>query len=162
MSHRVNGARASGGVATLDVPPRNVVAAWTNSVVLTVTGTDAYGNVVFEKSASCTSFTGKKAFKTVTKVEASDDVTNLTVDFGDVLGLPLFLPGTGNVVKELEDGAPATAGPLVAGATATPTATTGDVRGTYDPNSACNGSKAFALIVMLTDPQDTGRAQYAG
>ena len=50
----INGALASGGVATFDVP-RNVVAAWTGTAVLTVTGTDDYGNAIVESSASGTS-----------------------------------------------------------------------------------------------------------
>src|SRR3546814_11170811 len=47
----INGAFATGGVATFDVP-RNVVAAWTTAAVLTVTGTDAYGNALVDSSAS--------------------------------------------------------------------------------------------------------------
>src|SRR5690606_3824873 len=52
----------SNDYAVLDVP-RNVVAAWTNAAVLTVTGEDEYGDTIVESSASGTSFTGKKAFK---------------------------------------------------------------------------------------------------
>jgi len=37
---------------------RNVVAAWTGTAVMTVTGLDMYGNVVVEASASGTSLTG--------------------------------------------------------------------------------------------------------
>lgn len=158
----LDGALASSGVATFDVP-RNVVAAWTNTAVITVTGTDEYGNAVVESSASGTSLAGKKAFKTVTAVEVSANVTGLTVGSGDVLGLPVFLPGTGSVLAELEDGAAPTAGTVVAGVATIPaTATTGDVRGTYDPNSACNGSKVFELLVALDDPSFKGVAQFAG
>lgn len=157
----INGALASGGVATFDVP-RNVVAAWTTTAVLTVTGTDEYGNTIVESSASGTSLAGKKAFKTVTGISSSVDITGLTVGTGDVLGLPVYLPGAGYVSNEIEDGAKATAGTLVAGVRTTATATTGDVRGTYDPNSACNGSKAFSLVAFLDDPSDKGVAQYAG
>lgn len=157
----INGALASGGVATFDVP-RNVVAAWTGTAVLTVTGTDVYGNVVKESSASGTSLAGKKAFKTITSVSFSADVTGATVGTGDVFGLPVFLPGTAYVLKELEDGATASAGTVVAGVSTAATATTGDVRGTYDPNSAANGTKVFDLIVALGDPDYKGVAQYAG
>jgi hypothetical protein len=158
----IAGALATGGVATFDVP-RNVVGAWTNTAVMTVTGTDEYGNVVVENSASGTSMAGKKAFKTITAVDVSANVTGATVGTGDVLGLPVFLARTGDVIKELEDGATATAGTLVAGATATATATTGDVRGTYDPNSAADGAKAFTLLVAYGDPKNMrGAAQYAG
>ena len=157
----INGALATSGVATFDVP-RNVVGAWTGTAVMTVTGTDAYGNVVKESSASGTSMAGKKAFKTVTAVAVSADVTAATVGTGDVLGLPSFLPEKGMVIGELEDGAAPTAGTIVAGVSSAATATTGDVRGTYDPNSAANGSKVFQLIVAVPDPSDLGRAQYAG
>lgn len=159
----LNGTTVVSGVAVLDVP-RAVVAAWTGTAVMTVTGTDELGNVVKESSASGTSLTGKKAFKTITSVAVSADVTGATVGTGDVLGLPVFLPSTGLVLKELEDGATATSGTLVAGlaTTTVSTATTADVRGTYDPNSACDGVKAFDLIVALTDPTFTGNPQYAG
>jgi hypothetical protein len=155
----INGALASGGVATFDVP-RNVVAAWTNTATITVTGTDIYGNVMRETSGSGTSLAGKKAFKTITSVVSSTSITSATVGSGDVLGLPVFLPGTGYVLRELQDGAAATAGTVVAGVTTTATATTGDVRGTYDPNSACNGALAFQLMVALSDPSYKGVPQF--
>lgn len=153
-------AAALGGVADV---PRNVVAAWTTTAVLTVTGTDEYGNVIVESSASGTSMAGKKAFKTITDISVSANVTGLTVGTGDVLGLPAFLPSTGHVLKELQDGAAATAGTVVAGVSTAPaTATTGDVRGTYDPNAACDGAKSFQLAVLFGDPSYKGVAQYAG
>ena len=152
-------AAALDGVADV---PRNVVAAWTGAAVLTITGTDKYGAVVVESSASGTSLAGKKAFKTVTGISSSANITGLTVGTGDVLGLPVFLPSLGHVTRELQDGAAATAGTVVAGVSTTPTATTGDVRGTYDPNAACDGAKAFQLAIMFGDPAFKGRAQYAG
>ena len=159
----LNGALVSGGVATFDVP-RNVVAAWTTSAVLTVTGTDVYGNVLKESSASGTSFTGKKAFKTVTSIAVSADVTGATVGTGTVLGLPVYLPSAGLVLRELEDGATATAGTIVGGLSpaTVSTATTADVRGTYAPNSSPDGVKAFDLVAALTDFSFTGNPQYAG
>ena len=157
----IDGALASGGVATFDVP-RNVVAAWTNTATLTVTGTDVYGNVVKETSGSGTSMAGKKAFKTITSVVPSANITGATVGTGDVFGLPVFLPGTAYILKELQDGAAATAGTAVAGVSSAATATTGDVRGTYDPNAAADGAKVFELIVALGDPDYKGVAQFAG
>ena len=157
----INGALASGGVATFDVP-RNVVAAWTGTAVLTVTGTDEYGNVVRESSASGTSLTGKKAFKTVTAVSTSADITGLTVGTSKVLGLPVFLSNAVEVLKEIEDGAAATSGTVVAGDTTAATATTGDVRGTYAPNGTPNGSLRFELIVALQSPEYLGVSQFAG
>lgn len=149
--------------ATLDVP-RNVVGAWTGTAVVTVTGYDEYGNVIKESSASGTTLTGKKAFKKITSIIPVGSITSATFGTGDVLGLPVFLPGSGNVLKEMENGAAATAGTLVAGIRTAggSTATTGDVRGTYDPNSACDGDKVFQLEVALPDPHYLGIDQYAG
>lgn len=84
--------------------PRNVVAAWTGAAVLTVTGTDVYGNTLVEKSGSGTSFTGKKAFKTVTGISVSANVTSLTVGTGNVLGLPVALLEQGHVRGVLING----------------------------------------------------------
>ncbi|HVW64234.1 MAG TPA: hypothetical protein VHB01_04405 [Nitrosospira sp.] len=61
----ISGALAANGIAVLDVP-RNIVAAWTGTAVLTVTGEDEYGVAMVEKSASGANFAGKKAFKKVT------------------------------------------------------------------------------------------------
>jgi hypothetical protein len=155
-------AAALDGVADV---PRNVVAAWTGTAVLTVTGTDEYDQVIVESSASGTSLTGKKAFKTITNITASANITSLTVGTGDVLGIPVWLPSGGYIISELEDGAAVgTAGTLVAGLAPNTisTATTADVRGTYDPNSACDGAKSFSLIAVLPDPTHLGNDQYAG
>lgn len=157
----INGALAAGGVATFDVP-RNVVAAWTGTSVLTVTGTDQYGAVVVESSASGTSLAGKKAFKTVTGVSVSADVTGLTIGTGDVLGLPVFVDSTADLLAEYQDGVAPSAGTLVAGVKTTPTATTGDVRGTYDPNAACDGARVFELLLAVKAGGYKGATQYSG
>lgn len=161
----INGSLASGGVATFDVP-RNVVAGWTTSAVLTVTGTDEYGKTIVESSASGTTMAGLKAFKTITSVVPSANITGATVGSGDVLGLPIHVPKAtvGYILKELQDDAVATAGTVVAGLTRNTesTATTADVRGTYDPNAACDGAKSFALIAVVPDPEYQGNPQYAG
>lgn len=150
------------GDTILDVP-RNIVAAWTNTAVLTVKGYDEYGNAMTESSASGTSLAGKKAFKKVTTITVSADVTGLTVGTGDVLGLPVFLPSIGCVLKEMQDAAVASAGTPLAGDTTAggSTATTGDVRGTYDPSAACNGEINFTLVVALGDPGYIGTPQYS-
>ena len=141
---------------------RNVVAAWTGTAIMTITGTDAEGNVMVESSGSGTTMAGKKAFKTVTDISVSANVTSLTVGTGDVLGIPIFVEADAHLIGELEDGAAPTAGTLVVGATAAATATTGDVAGTYDPNSACDGSKEFELLVLCKSLAYQGIAQYGG
>lgn len=160
----LTGALVAGGVAVMDATTgRNVVAAWTGTAILTVNGTDMYGNRITEVSASGTSLAGKKAFKTVTSFSFSANVTGCTIGSGDVLGLPAYVPNAAMILKESEDGALATGGTIVAGLAITtkPTSTNADVRGTYDPNSACDGSKAFNLLVALPDPSFIGATQYA-
>lgn len=156
------GALVSGGVATFDVP-RNVVAAWTGTSVITITGTDEYGAVVKESSASGVALTGKKAFKTITGISVSADVTGLTVGTGVVLGLPIYLPyAAGAVLKEIQDGANATAGTFVAGVRTAATALTGDVRGTWAPNGTPNGTINFATVILSDNPNYLGVSQFAG
>lgn len=165
----INGALASGGVATLDVP-RNVIAdsGGADTAVITVTGTDQYGQVVKENITlnGTTAVAGKKAFKTITAVASDATISNgFFLGTGDVLGLPVYLPSGGYVHAELQDGAAVgSAGTLVAGLAANTisTATTADVRGTYDPNAACDGGKSFALVVTLPDPSYLGNDQYDG
>jgi len=48
--------------------------------------------------------TGKKAFKTVTDISTSANITSLTVGTGDKIGLPVALPIQGQVVGVLKDG----------------------------------------------------------
>lgn len=99
----LNGALVSGGVAVFDTP-RNVVAAWTTAAILTITGTDVDGKTVVEKTASGTSHTGKKAFKTVTSVSSDTSITSATVGTGNVLGLPVYVADASYIVAELESG----------------------------------------------------------
>lgn len=102
----LNGALLStivSGRMIFDVP-RNIVASWTGTSVLTFTFKDEYGNTVVETSASGTSHTGKKACKEIVSVSSSASITSATVGTGNVLGLPVFVNGIANVISELENG----------------------------------------------------------
>lgn len=164
----IDGVLAAGGVATFDVPRGVEIdssGAGDTTQTATVTGTDEYGETIVEDIAfnGTTAVQGKKAFKTVTQVAIDIALAgNGNVGTTDILGLPVFLSDTGIVLKELEDGALATAGVVVVGATAEATATTGDTRGTYDANSAADGAKAFELIAAIADPSYRGVSQFAG
>ena len=166
----INGSLSDGdlatSVATLDVP-RNVIAdsGGADTAVVTITGTDEYGETVVESITlnGTTAVAGKKAFKTITGVESDGTITNgFFLGTGDVLGLPVFLPNSVHVLYDTEDGAAVTDGTYVAGVLTKPTATTGDVRGTYDPNSACDGAKNFSVVMVLGNPEFKGVPQYAG
>ena len=160
----LNGALALAGGSDV---PRALVAAWTGTAVMTVTGVDAYGEVVVESSASGTSFTGKKAFANVTAVSVSANVTDATVGTGDVLGLP-FRVNNRDEMLVWENGALITAaGAFVAAVATDPaTATTGDVRGTFDPAVPLNGSTRVVVEFLALDPSSKealfGVAQYGG
>lgn len=99
----INGALASAGVAYFDTP-RNVVAAWTTTSVLTITGKDVDGNTVVEKSASGTSHTGKKAFKSISSVTSSASITSATVGTGTKIGLPVFVSDASFIRSEFKNG----------------------------------------------------------
>ena len=155
----LNGPAVANGVARFDVP-RALAVAFTGAANLTVDGLDKNGKAVREVFTA--TGTGKKALVAVTKATFDAAVTAVTIGTSDVLGLPSWLPATGHVLRELQDGATAAAGAIVAGL---PTANaslgnTADVRGTYDPSAACNGVLAFKLIVALEDPAFQGNAQF--
>lgn len=167
----LNGALVSGGVAYLGCTGRGIVidndSASDTTQTVTVTGTDLYGNAMKETIAfnGTTAVQGVKAFFTVTGITVSAAlVGNAFIGTNDVLGIPVRLPNAVNIIKELMDGAAPSAGTVVAGLAldTESTATSADVRGTYDPNSACNGSLAFALFCALADPQFLGQPQYSG
>lgn len=162
---------ASVSEVVLDVP-RNVIAdsGGADTAVLVITGKDVYGNVMVENITlnGTTAVPGKKAFKRITSIQATGAAiaNSAFVGTGDVLGLPVFLPATtaGRVLGEIESGTfdASVDATLVAGVQTTPTATTGDVRGTFDPAAACDGAATFALVVLLEDPNYKGVDQYAG
>lgn len=160
----INGALAAAGVATFDVP-RNVVAAWTNAAVVTVTGTDVHGAAVVESSASGTSMTGVKAFKTITRITVSADVTGFTAGSGAKLGLT-YRPKVGGFIRGRAGEDTADAGTYVAPSRVTATATTVDVRGTYAYAGTADGTLAFTVLYVVDNgPEDAnlfGVAQFGG
>lgn len=164
----INGTRAVSGVGYMDLARAvSIVSsnAGDTTQIITVRGTDLYGQALTESIAAngTTTVNGKKAFFTITSVRYSANLAgNLSVGTSDVLGLPVALNGgSGYVLKELQDGAAATAGTFVAAASVTPTATTADVRGTYVPNAATNGTRALQLVAFLPNPGDIGGTQFS-
>jgi hypothetical protein len=145
----LNGTIVSAGVATLDVA-RNIVAAWTTTSIMTVTGTDIYGQVQTESSASGTTMTGKKTFATITAVNVSVSVTAATVGSGNVLGLP-FRTASGDIFAKQFGDAPDASTFVVADVTSPATATTGDVRGTVTAAGTLNGSTVYSMLIKPYD-----------
>jgi hypothetical protein len=153
----LNGAR--GG--SPDVP-RNVVAAWTGTAIITIRGTDVDGQPVTEVSASGSSHTGKKAFAAINSVTSSAAITAATVGSGLQIGLPFRVAATTQVVYEVKNGAiQAPGGATTVGIVIASTGTTGDVRGTYAPLTPTDGATSYSLIMVSPAPDDRGVPQYA-
>lgn len=165
----LDGATVVNGVAVLDVP-RNITltVATTNQsgINFTVYGTDEYGVALIETLAGPNANTvqGNKAFKRITRVASSAAVpTNgVSVGYGNKLGFPVFLGNSVDVLYDKENDATITDGTYVAGVLTKPTAATGDIRGTFTPNSASDGAKRFGVVLLTDDPTYLGAPQFAG
>ncbi len=170
-------ARASGLTTTYTTPVVNALpaaltvkssSAGDTTQTVTMRGYDEYGVAVTETLTlnGTSAVNGLKAFKTVVSDTTSAALAgNLSVGTQNVFGLPCFLPGgtsagVGYVLKEIQDGAVATAGTWKGGDLTKASATTGDVRGTWAPNATPDGSKVFELVVMFTDITFRGVPQY--
>jgi hypothetical protein len=151
----------------LDVP-RNITiqsAGNDSARTFTISSRDVYGKAVVETMAGAAigTATGKKAhFSNLVISIDGAAAGNVNIGWGNVLGLPCYVPSSIFVQKELQDGAVATAGTLVVGDQTQPTGITGDVRGTYVPNAAPDGTKAYGLLVCMPDPGYLGADQFAG
>lgn len=143
-------------VIQLDVP-RNVTltsAGNISAVNFTITGRDIYGQLmtVTRVGPNANTVATLKAFRQIISVAASAAVgTNTSVGFGDVFGLPYRCTDAGYIVKSGWAGTLAQdAGTFVAADTTSPaTASTGDVRGTYLPSSAANGTRRLVFTYVL-------------
>lgn len=165
----INGALkpAGTGAAVFDVPRAVSVASdgVDTARAFVVSGFDEYDQPMSETitGVNAATVTGKKAFKRVTRVTVDAATAgNITVGSSDVLGLPTYLGDAAFVLREMENTTVRTNGTFVVGATAKPSATSGDVRGTYKPNAATNGALAFRLLIATPTPAYKGRTQYAG
>jgi len=164
----LDGALVSDGAAEADVA-RNVTitsAGDDTGVTFTVTGKDQHGGAMVEEitGANAGAASGAKAFKEVTKVVPnSNSAGNVKVGFGDVLGLPFFVPSGGFVLRALVDGDDELGSSTIVGGLATgkSTATSADVRGTIAFNTAPNGTKVFQAVAIGSN-HDRGVTQYAG
>lgn len=159
----INGATASGGVATLDVPRCvSIVSTGADTTqTATVYGTDAYGIPMTETITfnSTTTVSGQKAFKTVTRVAISAALAgNASVGSTDIFGIP-FRTNSRNYLLTAWNGAFVTTGTFAAADATAATATTDDVRGTYLVPDAANGTKRLTLWISIFD-DDTQTGLY--
>ena len=169
----INGALASGGVATLPFP-RNLVidtdSAGDTTQTVTITGTDVYGEVIVETIAfnGVTAVYGLKAFKTITAATLSAALTSAAlIGEGPALGLPYRAATKSDVLYAntfFNDIVEATLPTVVAGVDTTATATTGDTRGTVTLNSTLDESQIYTYMVVDTSTKAlmVGVDQYGG
>jgi hypothetical protein len=124
-------------------------------VAITVTGLDVYGqamtDVIQTGTTQSTTINGEKAFFQITGVAVAGAVGGtVAVGTTDVLGSPVRITDAGYIARAgwnntlAED-----AGTFVAAVTTTATTTSGDVRGTYVPSSAPNGTRRLVMGILL-------------
>lgn len=152
----INGALATNGVATLDVP-RSLQMVSSNAgdttQVVTVRGFDEYGEALTETRTlnGTTIVNFLKAFKTITQVvSATLSAGNVTMGTSTRLGLP-FRMRVGDLVTAKADNAVDVPGTITVADTAVPTAATGDIRGTLIFNTAPNGTVIFSALQWISD-----------
>lgn len=122
---------------------------------VTISGFDVYGQAMSEViqtgTTQSTTVNGKKAFFQVTGATVAGAVGG-TVAIGttDILGSPVRITDAGYIARSGWAGALADdAGTFVAAVTTTATTTSGDVRGTYVPSSAPNGTRRLVMGILL-------------
>ena len=122
------------------------------AVVITVYGYDFYGQAMSEAITTngTSRVAGKKAFKSVYRVAAGGAaVGNISVGFGDVIGLPYRVTTRDYVTFNYNATVGLLAAVTVADVTSPATTTTGDVRGTVTLASAADGAKRIVATLAL-------------
>lgn len=145
-------------VLQLDCPRAVSVTTGTGSPTtanFTVSGYDYYGQsmteVIASSSTQSTTVSGKKAFYQISGVTVSGGtVVAITMGTTDVLGSPVRILDLGYIVHAGYNNTLAdNAGTAVAAVTTTATSSTGDVRGTFLPSSATDGTKRLVMTIAL-------------
>ena len=146
---------AAGTGRNIVIKPSSNLDAGTFSVA----GRDMYGYKMTETiAAGSTNLAGKKAFKYISSITntTTPTSTGVSIGFGDVFGMPLFVPYAGqglalniNSTASISALVPASTTNFVFGSTvATQTSTTPDVRGTFASTTATNGVIRIQISVI--------------
>ncbi len=135
-------------------------------VTLTIVGYDEYWQPMTATRvlpASATVNNTLKAFYAVASItaNATDGVNSVSVGTADIFGLPFAVPDAGYLTRVGWNNTLAQdAGTFVAAVQTLPsTAALGDVRGTYAPSSAADGSKRLVIGMHLQASQCGSAAQ---
>ena len=141
-------------VIQLNTPRALQINTSTTARTITISGYDYYGQPMTEAITVATAGTaksGKKAFYQIASATINGTATAVTIGTADIFGLPVRCFDAGYVVKVgwnntlAQDAGTFT----VADMTNPATSTTGDVRGTYQPSTASDGTKRLVMTIAL-------------
>jgi len=140
-------------VLQLNTPRALQINTSTTARTITISGYDYYGQAMTEAITVATAGTaksGKKAFYQIVSATINGSATAVTIGTTDILGLPVRCFDAGYVVKVGWNNTLAQdTGTFVAADLNTATSTTGDVRGTYTPSTASDGTKRLVMTIAL-------------
>jgi len=133
------------------------------AVSITVTGRDEYFQAMtqaFSGPTGTATTSTTKAFRYVQTVTTNSNTTSaVSIGTGDTIGMPYKMGSYGQALVWFNQSLITNSVGITVADTATPSATTGDVRGTYTLASASDGSKQLTFWIFVTDP-DTLTAIY--
>lgn len=137
------------GVQVDDAFGRTLNVTSTDAGDLTVFGRD-YLNQPMSETVTCIVGTVEttKAFKFIDRAESDDVAGNISFGPGTELGMPFVVS---EILAEYTSGAPAGDPTLTAADATTPSATTGDVRGTVDPATTIDGVNNIEMTVRFNN-----------
>lgn len=150
-----------GGVTYVDLGCDRCVAASgatvsTTVVNITVSGLDSYLQPVtatFSGPLSGLLTSCNKTMRYVRGVATTGNTTStVSIGAGDVFGFPYRVDNFGDVRMSWANVVTTSVGFSAAVTTDPSTAFTGDVRGTYTPPSASNGSRRLTAFIYIRDP----------
>jgi len=160
----LTGVSCVAGICKPDVP-RNVVITVTHgsSIIAcagVVAGTDVNDQAITEAwtvaaTGTSTTWTGAKAFKTITSITAvvgADAHTNtIVIGTGKVLGLDIRVSTTMKLLDYYDAAVSSTASALVAASIVA----TADAIGTYTPYNTVQTGHTYEVAYLSVDPQDS-------
>jgi len=137
----------------LDLPRAVKVNSSTTARSFTVSGYDYYGQAMTELitvATAGTAVTGKKAFFQISGATISGSATAVVIGTSDTLGLPVRVFNAAYITSVKSNNTLAQdAGQFTAADTATAANNTGDVRGTYAPATASDGTVRTVMTIAL-------------
>jgi len=141
-------------VLQLNTPRALQINTSTTARTITVSGYDYYGQPMTEAITVGTqgvAKSGKKAFYQIASASINGSATAVTIGTTDIFGLPVRCFDAGYVVKVGWNNTLAQdAGTFTPADMTNPaSSTTGDVRGTYQPSSASDGTKRLVMTIAL-------------